>query len=175
MAFYVTMLWVIGVSKIAMHNPRPYEVLNDFDGWNEQHSLEDRAIQGSENWYWRYDAKWPCSHSFGMPSGHTASTSYVVWHLAYYFTFKDSSANQNRSCLKKISIWSVAMVIAISVGYSRIFLARHTFNQVVIGAATAFFLFALESYSASYIDEYLEKVLAKGEIWEYETRWINRI
>jgi membrane-associated phospholipid phosphatase len=113
MAFYFTMLWVNGVSKISMHNPRPDEVLNEFDGWNEQHSLEDRAIQGRENWYWRYDSKWPCSHSSGMPSGHTASTAYVVWHLAWYFTFKDSSANQSRSCLKKIFIWIFAMVVAI--------------------------------------------------------------
>ena len=107
-----------------------------------------------------------------MPSGHTSLITWWTLHFCYYLT---SRLDIKKQCVK-IAIWIFGFATIGSVGFSRIYLAAHTYNQVVIGAATAFFIWALETYLITAMEEgFLPNIINKAGSWREHSARANRL
>jgi len=105
------MLFLMNVTKLWYHEARPY--------WSDS---DIRAFD--------------CSTQFGNPSGHSLfsmGAAMIIW-----LDFNDhASKKDDESWMKKLwvrlPLLLVALVFSFTIGYSRLFLGVHTWNQTLFG------------------------------------------
>lgn len=69
----------------------------------------------------------------------------------------------------QIILWLGAATFVCFIGFCRIYLAMHSYNQVIVGVATGFFVWALDANFAKWLDErYLQVIVNKPENWRKE-------
>jgi membrane-associated phospholipid phosphatase len=73
------------------------------------------------------------SAEFGMPSGHSISSSLHPFFIFYYFTWSEYKAYWDQRSMQKILIWFLLLVYTLGVAYSRIYTGRHTLDQCISG------------------------------------------
>lgn len=109
--------------------------------------------------------------SLGMPSGHTSFSTWAAFHMAFYIT-----ENFNFPVCYQIFIWIASLGFSFLIAFSRIVIAKHTYNQVIVGFATGFFVWTLEAYFAKWFDEgYFPTIINKLENWKKDTKWTTNV
>lgn len=107
------MLFIMNVSKLCYWQARPF-------------------------WVWPAIQAFDCSVQYGNPSGHSLfsmGTALTIW--LDYNSFISQSPRWRHNFLSKVYTRGAFLVLAITfsltIGYSRIFLGVHTWNQLLFG------------------------------------------
>ena len=73
------------------------------------------------------------SAEFGMPSGHSVSSSCNPLFFFYYFCYYEYKMYWDKQFIKKALIFCGIIIYALSVAYSRIYTGRHSLDQCIAG------------------------------------------
>jgi membrane-associated phospholipid phosphatase len=110
--YYISFLganfFIMTVTKIWFHAPRPFWVADDIQAF-------------------------ACSNQFGNPSGHALTSlgvALIVW-LDYNKAVREGEVSSSSILAKtgtRIFLLIVAIAFGFSIGYSRLFLGQHSLN-----------------------------------------------
>lgn len=100
------------------------------------------------------------SAEFGMPSGHGISIStHLVFWLRYYTEVREAVYYvQNPKQVSRLYRYAYLLIMAVC--YSRVYVGRHTFDQVIIGACMGLWNV---SFTFEVIKPYLYDVSLRAE------------
>ena len=104
------LLFLMNVSKLWYHDPRPFWV-----------SDEIQALT--------------CSTQYGNPSGHSMfsmAAATTIW-LDVNDRYRNSPGSWMQPLWARLVLLAIAFTYTFTVGYSRIFLGMHTWNQLLFG------------------------------------------
>lgn len=108
--FYILSLsfsgYIMGIAKVAYHDPRPY--------W------ERDAIHANG-----------CSRGYGNPSGHSMSIAIVTFLTLLIYQGYSAQFKHRRLYFALLLILAIALTILI--GFSRLYLGVHSFDQILYG------------------------------------------
>lgn len=105
-----SMLFLMNITKLWYHGPRPFWVSLDIYPYT-------------------------CNTQYGNPSGHSMFSMAAA--LTVWLDFNQHYRNKTDSRLQPLWVRSVAFVVAVTysftIGYSRIFLGAHSWNELAFG------------------------------------------
>lgn len=104
------MLALMNVTKLWYHSPRPFWVAEDIHAYD-------------------------CTTQYGNPSGHSLFSMGAA--MTIWLDFNDRYRVRNGSFFQPLWVRLIALLVAIlfsfTIGYSRIFLGAHAWNQLLFG------------------------------------------
>ena len=129
--FLTTCLWIMNLTKLAYHEPRPY--------------MYSEKIQPIG-----------CSPEYGNPSGHSIFAA--AFNFFIFFDFFHAKENQPKRHFRLYySIWLfIAVVLTLLIGFARFYVGVHTLNQVIYGFSWGlwlafYFHFALRQFLMEHV------------------------
>ena len=105
--FLTTTIFVMNITKMAYHEPRPYMVDSKLEPYG-------------------------CSAEYGNPSGHSLFAT-----AFNFFFFLDMFHGENTQRRNKKMLYAICLFVAISltvlISYARLYVMVHTINQIIYG------------------------------------------
>ena len=112
--FYIVnltaMLTMMNVTKLWYHQERPFWVDKDIEAYD-------------------------CTTQFGNPSGHSLfsmGAAMTMW-LDFNERYKDNENSKFQPIWVRLAALFLALIFAFTIGYSRVFLGAHSWNQLLFG------------------------------------------
>lgn len=150
--FAMMTIFIIMNQKILSHDPRPWS----FTEIQHINTVQNYPTQANfEN---IYSNKQKCAEGYGKPSGHTGFATFVILHFCLYLT-----NTYNLSKKKTIVLFIFAFCYIDLIGFSRLYLAAHSANQIAMGFSMGFMIFCLELFAKERYESFMQGLIYKDD------------